>query len=326
MGRVVLSRKGTTGKGESSSSDEVSEERRLQKQSSSGEPDLFAPPAPKQSSATLAEEAARPREEPLRPSKTRITVFGATGRTGGLLVEAALARGLEVTAFARLHSKIGAEMLRLANAPNSRLSVVIGDVLNPLDVDRAVEGSEVIVCAMGVEPSLLAAATASPSTPSGAQHLAEAVSLILDGMERLRSRRVVLISDARCSPAYYDVGTGLVSNLQKLAFWNSHYQYVAKAEETVKSRGAKGSVDYTIIRPGILTSDTGQEDLGVIVEEGYTITSGTTKPGLGTLSRKQLVRYVLNEIVRLPNETSTTTTGTELISKHFGKGYAIGSV
>ncbi|HZK48634.1 MAG TPA: NAD(P)H-binding protein, partial [Thermoleophilia bacterium] len=38
----------------------------------------------------------------------KVVVFGATGRTGRLLVEGALARGHDVTAFVRAPNKLGA--------------------------------------------------------------------------------------------------------------------------------------------------------------------------------------------------------------------------
>jgi putative NADH-flavin reductase len=65
----------------------------------------------------------------------RITVFGATGRTGRPLVEQALERGHEVVAFART-----AEGLPPAVRDHDRVTVVEGDVYEGTGVERAIGG------------------------------------------------------------------------------------------------------------------------------------------------------------------------------------------
>jgi putative NADH-flavin reductase len=65
----------------------------------------------------------------------RITVFGATGRTGRPLVEAALDRGHEVVAFVRDATKLSADRREA-----DRLTVVEGDAYAGEGVERAVGG------------------------------------------------------------------------------------------------------------------------------------------------------------------------------------------
>jgi len=71
----------------------------------------------------------------------RLVIFGATGRTGRHLVEQALGRGHEVTAFVRDPSKV-----RLFH---ERLSVVRGDVMEEGAVEEAISGQEAVVSAIG---------------------------------------------------------------------------------------------------------------------------------------------------------------------------------
>ena len=71
----------------------------------------------------------------------RITVFGATGRTGRHIVDQALARGYEVTAFARSPGRLGAE--------HKHLEIVQGDIREAEKVDRAIEGAEAVISALG---------------------------------------------------------------------------------------------------------------------------------------------------------------------------------
>ncbi len=71
----------------------------------------------------------------------KVVVFGATGRTGKLLVAEALARGHHATAFAR-----NPQSLDLKH-PN--LVVVQGDVLDARSVSRAMAGQDAVLCALG---------------------------------------------------------------------------------------------------------------------------------------------------------------------------------
>jgi putative NADH-flavin reductase len=72
----------------------------------------------------------------------KIVIFGATGKIGRNLVDQALAQGHTVTAFARSPEKIG--------PPQKNMLVVQGDVLDPAAVKGAIEGHDVVVCALGM--------------------------------------------------------------------------------------------------------------------------------------------------------------------------------
>ncbi|XVH32665.1 NAD(P)-dependent oxidoreductase [Haloferacaceae archaeon DSL9] len=70
----------------------------------------------------------------------RITIFGATGRTGLPLCEQALARGHEVVAHTRSPGKL---------ADDGRLTVVEGDAYAGEGVSEAVAGSDAVVSVLG---------------------------------------------------------------------------------------------------------------------------------------------------------------------------------
>ena len=72
----------------------------------------------------------------------RIAIFRATGKVGRHLVDQALERGDEVTAFVRDASK-------LTTHSRERLKVVQGDVMAPEDVERAVAGTSAVLSALG---------------------------------------------------------------------------------------------------------------------------------------------------------------------------------
>ena len=71
----------------------------------------------------------------------RITVFGATGRTGSKVVEQALERGHEVVAFVRDASKL---------EPREGLTIVEGDARDPSAVERAIAGSNAVVSVLSL--------------------------------------------------------------------------------------------------------------------------------------------------------------------------------
>jgi uncharacterized protein len=70
----------------------------------------------------------------------QITVFGAAGKVGSLVVEAALERGYTVVAFVHNHNSF---------SPNERLIIRKGDVYNATDVAAALAGSDVVISCLG---------------------------------------------------------------------------------------------------------------------------------------------------------------------------------
>src|SRR5262245_30297316 len=81
----------------------------------------------------------------------KVVVIGATGGSGRAAVDALLAAGREVTAFARHPERI--HLARAASGPAShsgRLRLVQGDALSPSDVLRAVSGQDAVVVTLGI--------------------------------------------------------------------------------------------------------------------------------------------------------------------------------
>ncbi len=71
----------------------------------------------------------------------KVVVFGATGTTGSEVVAQALKNGHEVTAFVRNPDKV--------EQTHPNLKLVQGDVLNPDDVARAVQGQNAVLSSLG---------------------------------------------------------------------------------------------------------------------------------------------------------------------------------
>ncbi|MFO0554350.1 MAG: NAD(P)H-binding protein [Polyangiaceae bacterium] len=71
-----------------------------------------------------------------------IAVFGATGLTGGLVVERALAAGHRVTALVRNPDSV--------RRKHERLTVIGGSPTSPADVEACVRGADVVIHCLGV--------------------------------------------------------------------------------------------------------------------------------------------------------------------------------
>jgi putative NADH-flavin reductase len=72
----------------------------------------------------------------------KLIIFGATGTIGKPLILQALTLGHEVTAFVRDKSK-------LQDIEHPLLTIYEGDVLNSNTVEKAVQGHEAVICALG---------------------------------------------------------------------------------------------------------------------------------------------------------------------------------
>ena len=107
----------------------------------------------------------------------KIAIFGATGKVGRHLVDQALERGDEVTAFARDASK-------LATRRHERLKVVQGDVLNPKDVEQAVVNTHAVLSTIGY----------TKTSPKDV--LSEGIKNIVAAMNKHGVRRLVSLTGA----------------------------------------------------------------------------------------------------------------------------------
>ena len=106
----------------------------------------------------------------------KIAVFGASGKTGILIVYQALNQGHTVTAFAREASKVTIQ--------HKNLRIVVGDVMDFGKVRMAVEGQDVVLCALGVDKK-------KPNTI-----LSEGTGNILKAMEATGVKRFICMSSA----------------------------------------------------------------------------------------------------------------------------------
>lgn len=164
-------------------------------------------------------------EEPLR-----LTVFGASGRTGSLLVEQALAAGHEVCAFVRDKEKLGLE--------DDRLEIIEGDAYTGENVPEAISDAEAVLSALGQGEN-----TPDDLLTVAGEHIIEAMRA--EGTERL----VTLVgAGVRHEDDEVSFGGKLVVGVMKVVAGDT----LLDAREHVSSmRGT--DLDFTVVRPPRLT-------------------------------------------------------------------------
>jgi hypothetical protein len=111
-----------------------------------------------------------------------IALFGATGRLGGAVLEAALREGHRVRALVRDPRRLSLE--------SEALTVIVGDARDRDAVERALRGGEAAVCAL---------ASAAARGEAARKPLSAATANIVGAMERLGISRLVA-SSAKAIP------------------------------------------------------------------------------------------------------------------------------
>ena len=159
----------------------------------------------------------------------RIVIFGATGPTGRELVLQALARGHHVTAFAR--------DLRRMKTAHERLTVVVGDILDPVAVASAVAGQDAVVSALGATDR-----KDGTTVSRGTGH-------ILSAMKQHGVRRLIVQSAVGVGDSKRQAGI-LFGKILMPLFLHTVFEDKARQEELVRRSG----LQWTIVRPTGLTN------------------------------------------------------------------------
>ena len=164
----------------------------------------------------------------------RVTIFGANGTTGSLLTDRCLAAGYEVTALLRRPEKF---------ARRNDVIAVQGSVFDVGDVERALEGADVVLSALGAHSPL-----------RNENVLPRAVPAIIAGMENVGITRLIALGSAgarqdslKHQPAWR---RWLVENIlyRTVLKWPVH-------EQVVQYRLLEAStLDWTMAMPGMLTN------------------------------------------------------------------------
>jgi putative NADH-flavin reductase len=191
----------------------------------------------------------------------KVIVFGASGRTGRLVVEQALEKGHAVTAFVRESFPAAVE--------HPKLRIVVGDVLDERSVEAAIGGQDAVVSTLGPAPR------ADDSICS------QSIVRIIAAMKGQGVGRLIVVTSAS------DIEGGfLFEKIVRPLF----LQQVFDDKERQEMEIFKSGLDWTIVRPSILRDGprTG----------GYRLSVGGAPQGGWRVSRADLADFIVRELPR----------------------------
>lgn len=186
----------------------------------------------------------------------KLFVIGATGRTGREIVEQALARGHDVTAFVRSRGTI---TLR-----NERLTVLKGNATDENELSKAMQNHDAVLSTLGPR---------HPFKPGSLLH--DSALATTQAMKRSGVKRLVILSAAAHFP-------GIPNRILSFVLRN-HMRDSLVMEKIVQADG----LDWTIARPPRLT----QEEYST-----YRSREGAAPKMGFTLSRKAVAAFMLDAI------------------------------
>lgn len=201
----------------------------------------------------------------------KITVFGATGQIGKLLVKQALDEGYQVVAYARDGAK-------LAGLKNPRLSIVEGELNNPKRIEEAVIGSDAVLSMLGpIEWKKV-----------GSLPIAEGTRNIVNAMKKHGVKRFIAIGTPS---SIRDPKNDKPTIIMKLLSLSVKYT-MANAFQEFDRIGdiiQKSGLDWTIVR---FLQPTDEPKKGV-VKHGFV---GKTKLGMKT-TRADIADFALKQVI-----------------------------
>jgi putative NADH-flavin reductase len=194
-----------------------------------------------------------------------LLIFGSTGGTGRELLKQALTHGHSVSAFARNPAKIN-------EIEHASFQVVRGDVLDPVAVEGAVAGHEVVMSTIG------AGAGRTTLREDGTRNIVEAMGKA--GVQRFICQSSLGVGDSRANLPFFTKYM-IVSIFLRHAFADHERQ-----EVVVK----QSSLDWTIVRPPYLTDgpQTGN------YRHGFATTDTRIR---GKISRADVADFMLKQLI-----------------------------
>jgi len=195
----------------------------------------------------------------------KLVIFGATGGTGKILVDQALALGNEVVAYLRNPSKL--------NIENEHLEIAQGELDNETLIERAINGADAVISVLG------------PHARQKGKPITFGMKNILTAMKAQGVRRLIITStlSAKDPNDSLNFKTKAMIALVKLTM-RSAYEDIVSVAETVRA----SDCDWTIVRVAMLNNNPKSDKVKV----GYV---GRGEVGT-TISRADLADFLLKQV------------------------------
>jgi putative NADH-flavin reductase len=189
----------------------------------------------------------------------RLFVLGANGGVGRQIIDQAIERGDQVTAFVRSPEKLGPQ--------REGLTARRGDPRDAAELAEALPGHDAVLSMLG------------PPGPGPTTIMRESARCTVAAMEALGMRRLLVVSAA----VLFD-GAGIIVGLMRRTLLRNVAQDSAEMERIVMASG----MDWTIARPPRLTN-------GPLTRR-YKVEDGRMPRGKWIVSRADVADFLLDEL------------------------------
>lgn len=195
----------------------------------------------------------------------KVVIFGASGKTGTLVIEEALSSGYDVIAYVRTKESI--------KSVHPNLKVAVGQLNEKDKLKSAIIGSDACISTLG-----------GASMTKHSPQIMEGIDNIISIMEEVNVRRFIYMSSIGAGNSRYCMP-------QPIRFFIADLMLrVPLADHTVnENRIIQSQLEWTVIRPGGLTDGPKRENLKHGSEE-------TKLKGNLSISRSSVATFILNQL------------------------------
>lgn len=198
-----------------------------------------------------------------------ILLFGATGRTGALVLNYALEKGYAVTALVRSPEKI--------TVRSDNLTVIKGYPTNAEDVKYAMTNCDVVISTL----SALSEKDAISFKRIEAPHtLEKSIRNAIESMQAYGKKRIISLSSIGAGTSF-----SLAPWYMRLVIKTTNFRIVFNDHKRQEDLLMQSNLDWTIARPVALNNDTVLKNL---------VLSYGKRPSPFKISRKLLAKFLVD--------------------------------
>jgi putative NADH-flavin reductase len=207
----------------------------------------------------------------------KLAIFGATGKTGQVLLQQALDDGHEITALVRDPSRL--------SSTHPSLTTLSGSIYRAEDVQSAIRGADVVLSALGARGLGKMDVYSKP------------LEVIVEAMRKEGVRRLIIITSGGVEDEDPRFGFFYKTFLEGMLLTNV-YDDMIRAEAFLTTQQ---DIEWIIVRPCTLTNGPKTGD--------YRVSKRHVPSGKGTpkISRRDVAHFMLEQLTRSEHVHGTPT-------------------
>ena len=209
-----------------------------------------------------------------RDEKPVIALFGATARSGRVIIRQGLERGYTIKGFARTPSKLGIE--------HENLTLFKGDIYDRASIDPVLEGDEVVVSMIGFNTP------ADPTVEIGPVDIYTVMGEnLISAMKAKGNTRLIMASSTGVEHRVdVDSAEPPPEDMTNRWRWIARYLYndMYEMESMIEASG----LDYLLLRPGFMVEEPARNDMRFN-------TTGNT-PGARVITYEDFAAFILDQL------------------------------